>query len=254
MNGISVRRIKLPVLCEVVRLMSRLQKEVATLKKREHLQKLKKQSSHLHQATSSHLPHSQREYFSYFKHASSNIAVVTLNGSILDVNHCFCANMKRPADELVGSSLFSFIHPSSLPLLYKSPSPKDLRHRNICLLLDDSARPCSQFLCLFRREEVYEPHLVILQCVSAVKSSACFMVTLVALADNSESIYAEEWVRVRAVTPRTGRTVFVKGSNHYYSLFEQSPMTPMAPMAPMAPLGSPCAFSTESSFSSNASS
>lgn len=251
MNGISVRRIKLPVLCEVVRLMSRLQKEVATLKKREHLQKLKKQSSHLHQATSSHLPHSQREYFSYFKHASSNIAVVTLNGSILDVNHCFCANMKRSADELVGSSLFSFIHPSSLPLLYKSPSPKDLRHRNICLLLDDSARPCSQFLCLFRREEVYEPHLVILQCVSAVKSSACFMVTLVALADNSESIYAEEWVRVRAVTPRTGRTVFVKGSNHYYSLFEQSPM---APMAPMAPLGSPCAFSTESSFSSNASS
>ena len=190
MNGISVRRIKLPVLCEVVRLMSRLQKEVTILKKRENQQKLKKQTSQLRQATCSHIPPSQREYFTYFKHASCSIAVVTLNGSILDVNHCFCANMKRSTDELVGISLFSFIHPSSLPLLYKFPSLLRVRRRNICLLLDDNAQPCSQFVCLFRREDAYEPHLVTLQCVSAVKNAACFMVTLVALAD--ESIKAEE--------------------------------------------------------------
>ena len=119
MNGISVRRIKLPVLCEVVRLMGRLQKEVAMLRRKERLQKMKESSKSCRSPSFAQLPAAQREYFTYFQHASCNIVVVTLNGSILEANRCFCKSMKRSPDELIGSSLFSFIHPSSLPLLYK---------------------------------------------------------------------------------------------------------------------------------------
>ena len=112
MNGISVRRIKLPVLCEVVRLMGRLQKEVAMLRRKERLQKMKESSKSRRSPSFSQLPAAQREYFTYFQHASCNIVVVTLNGSILEANRCFCKSMKRSPDELIGSSLFSFIHPS----------------------------------------------------------------------------------------------------------------------------------------------
>ena len=188
MNGISVRRIKLPVLCEVVRLMERLQREVAVLRKKEHLQKMKASSKSRKSPSFSQLPASQREYFTYFQHASCNIVVVTLNGSILEANRCFCNSMKRSPDALIGGSLFSFIHPSSLPLLYKHAIAALVISRNICLLLENSSRACSQFVCSFRREERYEPHIVTLQPVSSADKGSCFMVTLVALSENSDSV------------------------------------------------------------------
>ena len=188
MNGISVRRIKLPVLCEVVRLMGRLQKEVAMLRRKERLQKMKESSKSRRSPSFSQLPAAQREYFTYFQHASCNIVVVTLNGSILEANRCFCKSMKRSPDELIGSSLFSFIHPSSLPLLYKCVCAAFVMRRNICLLLENSSRTCSQFLCSFKREEQYEPHIVTLQSVSSADKGACFMVTLVALSESGDSV------------------------------------------------------------------
>lgn len=188
MNGISVRRIKLPVLCEVVRLMGRLQKEVAMLRRKERLQKMKESSKSRRSPSFSQLPAAQREYFTYFQHASCNIVVVTLNGSILEANRCFCKSMKRSPDELIGSSLFSFIHPSSLPLLYKCVCVAPVTRRNICLLLENSSRTCSQFLCSFKREEQYEPHIVTLQSVSSADKGACFMVTLVALSESGDSV------------------------------------------------------------------
>lgn len=188
MNGISVRRIKLPVLCEVVRLMGQLQKEVAMLRRKERLQKMIESSESRRSPSFSQLPAAQREYFTYFQHASCNIVVVTLNGSILEANRCFCKSMKRSPDELIGSSLFSFIHPSSLPLLYKCVCVAPLTVRNICLLLENSSRTCSQFLCSFKREEQYEPHIVTLQSVSSADKGACFMVTLVALSESGDSV------------------------------------------------------------------
>ena len=188
MNGISVRRIKLPVLCEVVRLMGQLQKEVAMLRRKERLQKMIESSKSRRSSSFSQLPAAQREYFTYFQHASCNIVVVTLNGSILEANRCFCKSMKRSPDELIGSSLFSFIHPASLPLLYKCVCVAPLTVRNICLLLENSSRTCSQFLCSFKREEQYEPHIVTLQSVSSADKGACFMVTLVALSESGDSV------------------------------------------------------------------
>ena len=158
------------------------------LRRKERLQKMKESSKSRRSPSFSQLPAAQREYFTYFQHASCNIVVVTLNGSILEANRCFCKSMKRSPDELIGSSLFSFIHPSSLPLLYKCVCVAFVTRRNICLLLENSSRTCSQFLCSFKREEQYEPHIVTLQSVSSADKGACFMVTLVALSESGDSV------------------------------------------------------------------
>lgn len=158
------------------------------LRRKERLQKMKESSKSRRSPSFSQLPAAQREYFTYFQHASCNIVVVTLNGSILEANRCFCKSMKRSPDELIGSSLFSFIHPSSLPLLYKCVCVALVTVRNICLLLENSSRTCSQFLCSFKREEQYEPHIVTLQSVSSADKGACFMVTLVALSESGDSV------------------------------------------------------------------
>lgn len=63
-----------------------------------------------------------------------------------------------------------------------------MTRRNICLLLENSSHTCSQFLCSFKREEQYEPHIVTLQSVSSADKGACFMVTLVALSESGDSV------------------------------------------------------------------
>ncbi|KAK8799406.1 hypothetical protein WA588_006277, partial [Blastocystis sp. NMH] len=114
-NGVSVRKNKLRVLEETVRTMREIQSQVNDLKKKIRASKLTK--DHL----SIEIPApDQQEYYGIFQDIAVPSVIVSLSGIILDVNKSFRGALAKTRASLVGRSIFSVAHSSSLPLLYNS--------------------------------------------------------------------------------------------------------------------------------------
>ena len=60
----------------------------------------------------------QQEYYNFFLNMAVPCVVVSLSGLLLDVNTQFCSALTKEKEHLIGRSIFSVAHPSSLPLLY----------------------------------------------------------------------------------------------------------------------------------------
>ena len=61
----------------------------------------------------------QQEYYGIFQDIAVPSVIVSLSGIILDVNKLFRGALAKTRASLVGRSIFSVAHSSSLPLLYK---------------------------------------------------------------------------------------------------------------------------------------
>lgn len=119
----SVRKNKLGVLVEVVRLVEKLQNEVSDLRKKE---KEKKRQGELLQKLKIVIPKPssvQQEYYTYIHNSGTNVVIITASGLIVDANAVFCNSINRDYSSVIGASFFSFAHVSTLPSLYTYPIP-----------------------------------------------------------------------------------------------------------------------------------
>ena len=120
-----VRKNKLGVLIEVVRLVKTLQVEVSELQKKEKKRNLQakkeKERSEKCKRLKILIPQpslQQQQFYAFLHNNGCSWAITNSNGTIVDVNASFCEAVGSELVNVLGCSFFSFAHPSSLPSLF----------------------------------------------------------------------------------------------------------------------------------------